>query len=55
MRKCFVTAFVLVMLVASASFALEKTAMRATDIERADDWNAAYTCTYALAHYPLRR
>lgn len=47
MRKCFVAAFVLVMLVASASFALEKTAVRATDVERLDNWSAATTCTVA--------
>jgi hypothetical protein len=51
MRKCFVAAFVLVMLVASSSFALEKTAVRATDIERADSWSAATTCSVAYYNY----
>jgi hypothetical protein len=51
MRKCFVTAFVLVLLVASASFALEKTAMRATDIERSDQWNAQTTCSVGYYNY----
>jgi hypothetical protein len=45
MRKCFVTAFVLVLLVATTGLALEKTAMRATDLEQPNQWNAQTTCT----------
>jgi hypothetical protein len=51
MRKCFVTAFVLVLLVASASFALEKTAVRATNVERPGTWNAQTTCSVAYYNF----
>lgn len=47
MRKFFLTAFVLsVMLVlATSSFALEKTAVRMTDDNRAGGWSAVGTCS----------
>jgi hypothetical protein len=49
MRKYFLTAFVLVAMLAFASsgFALEKTAARMTADDRLDDWNANTTCSVA--------
>lgn len=47
MRKYFMTAFVLaaMLVFATSAFALEKSAMRATDID--GDWNAGTTCSVA--------
>ncbi|MAF26560.1 MAG: hypothetical protein CME07_01695 [Gemmatimonadetes bacterium] len=53
MRKYFVTTFVLVALLvfATSGLALEKTSMRLTDDSRADNWNAATTCTVLYYNY----
>ena len=47
MRKFFMTAFALsaTLVLASSSFALEKTARALTDDSRADAWNAGGSCT----------
>lgn len=47
MRKFFMTAFALsaMLVLASSSFALEKTSARLADESRADAWNAGTTCT----------
>jgi hypothetical protein len=50
MRKCFLIAFALMLVFASASFALEKTAMRVSDVER-ENWGAATTCTVAYYNF----
>lgn len=47
MRKFFMTAFALsaMLVLASSSFALEKTTARMTDDSRADGWSAGASCT----------
>jgi hypothetical protein len=50
MRKCFLIALAVTLVVASASFALEKTAVRHADIER-ENWGAATTCTVAYYNF----
>jgi hypothetical protein len=53
MRKCLliVLSVAAILVLASTSFALEKTAMRATDIERPDDWNAQVTCSVSYYNF----
>jgi hypothetical protein len=53
MRRYFPAALVLALMLwlASASIALKKTAVRATDIERAEGWNVQTECTVAYCNY----
>lgn len=53
MRKYFLTAFVLVAMLAFATsgFALEKTAVRMSADDRLDDWNAGTSCTIAYYNF----
>jgi hypothetical protein len=50
MRKCFLIAIAVTLVFASASFALEKTALRLSDVER-ENWGAATTCTVAYYNF----
>jgi hypothetical protein len=50
MRKCFLLAIAVTLVLASTSLALQKTAVRHADVER-EPWGAATTCTVAYYNF----